>query len=412
MKRPARVLVLLAATATLLGTTGAAVAAAQAPTSRSAPTIDGKLIVGSTLTAGNGMWNNNPTSFTYQWLRCAADGTACAKIGGSAGSAQTYTLTKADVGHSIVVLVTASNGSGSSPPTNSKPTDPITPAVAPTASTPPAITGKPFVGEQLVADTGKYGGGAVDRFTFQWRRCDGSGGSCTDIAGATAQTYGVLKGDVDNTLRVDVTARNAYGSTVSESKATPVIQAAAAPTPVTTTITASSPTTICCQTVTLSGTVSTKKAGERITVLAREDDALVNDPIAIVTTDATGNWSTKVLPKIETTYIAQTSTTKSDPITVDVHPRLGLGVAGNTFSAKITARDTFAGAVALFQVATPGGAWTTRQLIVTNLQSVARFHVPLRRGKTYLVRIYLPQKQAGAGYLDGTSHVRRVGGAS
>ena len=49
---------------------------------------------------------------------------------------------------------------------------------------------------------------------------------------------------------------------------------------------------------------------------------------------------------------------------------------------------------------------------MTDVESVARFHVNLRRGKTYFVRIYLPQRQAGPGYLDGTSHVRRVGGAS
>jgi hypothetical protein len=164
--------------------------------------------------------------------------------------------------------------------------------------------------------------------------------------------------------------------------------------------------------VTLTGTVSTHKAGELITILSREDEDIVSHSAAQATMDASGSWSVKVTPMIETTYIAQTSTTKSSPITIQVHPRLGLGVSGNNFSAKITARDTFAGAVALFQVRTAAGGWRTRQLVVTNLRSVARFHVNLRRGKTYFVRIYLPQRQAGAGYLDGTSHMRRVGGAS
>jgi len=385
--------------------------AATAPTSRSAPTVEGKLIVGATLSAGNGLWNNGPTSFTYQWLRCAAGGTGCAKISGATN--RDYTATKADIGHALVVLVTATNSAGSSPPTNSKPTDPITPAAAPDASTAPTITGKPFVGEQLVADAGKYGGGAVDKFTFQWRRCDASGGACVDISGATAQNYGVLKADVGHTLRVEVTAKNEFGNTQSESKATPVVKLAQAPpTPITTTITASKQETICCQSVTLSGTVSTHKAGEKVTILGFESDDIVSSPITQLTTDASGDWSTKVVPKIETTYLAQTATSKSSPLTIQVHPRLGLGVNGNNFSAKITARDTFAGAVALFQTRTPSGGWQTVQLVVTNLQSVARFHVNLKRGKTYFVRIYLPQRQAGPGYLDGVSHVRRVGGAS
>jgi hypothetical protein len=406
-----RVLGAVLGIAAISAVTAATAVAASAPTSRLAPTIEGKLTVGSTLTASNGLWNGSPTSFGYQWLRCGAGGMNCSRIGGA--TSKTYTTTKSDVGHALVVLVTAKNSAGSSEPTNSKPTDPITTATAPTVSTAPTITGKPLVGEQLVADAGKYGGGAVEKFTFQWQRCDTSGGACVDIAGATAQTYGVLRADVDHTLRVEVTARNEFGSTVSQSKATPVVKTAAAPpTPVTTTIAASKPVTICCQAVTLSGTVSTRKAGERITILSLENDDIVSDPIAILNTDASGSWSTKVVPKIETTYIAQTSTSKSNPLTIKVHPRLGFGVNGNNFTAKITARDTFAGAVALFQVRQPSGGWKTIQLVVTNLNSVARFHVNLKRGKTYFVRIYLPQRQAGPGYLDGVSHARRVGGAS
>jgi hypothetical protein len=49
---------------------------------------------------------------------------------------------------------------------------------------------------------------------------------------------------------------------------------------------------------------------------------------------------------------------------------------------------------------------------VINPDSVAHFHVALRRGHTYTVRIYLPKAQAGRGYLDGTSHTRHVGGTA
>ncbi len=56
--------------------------------------------------------------------------------------------------------------------------------------------------------------------------------------------------------------------------------------------------------------------------------------------------------------------------------------------------------------------WHTRATIVVNTFSVAHFHVSLKRGHTYTVRIYLPQRQSGPGYLDGSSHIRRVGGNS
>lgn len=388
-----------------VGLVWAGSALAAAPETSSPPTISGTPIVGKTLTAGNGLWRNSPTSFTYQWMRCDSKGNNCKSIAGA--TEKTYVLTSTDVGHTILVLVTAKNADGSQT-ANSHPTDVVTKAIAPTSVTPPSITGKPLVGAQLVADAGTYGGGAVEKYLFQWRQCDKSGGGCTDVAGATGQTYGVRSGDIGHTLRVQVTAKNDYGSTTNESKATAVVQAATVPA-VKTTIAASKATTICCQRVTLTGHVSSGKAGEPMTILAQQHDQVIADVVAKVVTDANGDWTAKVTPLIRTIYVAQTSTSKSAALVVNVHPRLGLGVSGNNFSAKITGRDSFAGAVAYFQVLT-GSTWKTRAIIVVNTFSVARFHVALKRGRTYTVRIYLPKRQAGPGYLDGVSHMRRVGG--
>jgi hypothetical protein len=396
----------------LVAAVAATSAAAQSspPISKSAPTITGNPIAGSTLRAGNGLWYNSPTSFKYQWLRCDSHGNGCVQISGA--TSQTYKLTSSDVNHTIVVLVTASNSAGSSQPTNSKPTDVITPATAPVVDVAPSIVGKPYVGEQLVADTGEYSGGAVTRFGFQWQRCDQNGASCANIGGATTNTYKVVDADRSNTIRVQVTASNPYGSTRALSKPTAVITTPPAPVVlINTSIQASATTTICCQRVTLSGTTSPVKAGEKITILAKPVDELTANPIATATTDASGHWSAKVTPMIATQYTAATSNTKSSAVTILVHPRLGFGINGNNFSAKITARDSFGGAVAYFQMFT-GTGWKTLALVVTNLQSTAKFHVSLKRGHTYLVRIYLPQRQAGPGYLDGVSHARRVGGTA
>ena len=382
-------------------------AAAAAPVTTSPPTIDGTPIIGKTLTAGNGLWRNSPTSFTYQWMRCDAKGNNCNKISGAVD--KTYVLGDKDVGDTILVLVTAKNSDGSQT-ANSHPTDVVTRAIAPKSETPPTISGKPVTGAQLVADPGTYSGGAVAKYLFQWRSCDKSGGGCTDVSGATGQTYGVRNGDLGHTLRVQVTAKNDYGSTVNESKATAVVAAPTVPA-VTTTVTISRSTTICCQTVRLTGRVSSNKAGEPVTIIARQFDEPCDNVLGKTTSDAAGNWTALVTPRIQTTYTAQTSTSKSTPIVVKVHPRVGFGIRGNTFSAKITGRDTFAGAIAFFQVLT-GSGWKTREVIVVNTFSVARFTVPLKRGRSYTVRIYLPQRQAGPGYLDGVSHVRRVGGTA
>lgn len=47
-------------------------------------------------------------------------------------------------------------------------------------------------------------------YAYQWQRC--SGGSCSDLAGATTPVYLVVAGDVGATLRVVVTATDANAS--------------------------------------------------------------------------------------------------------------------------------------------------------------------------------------------------------
>jgi hypothetical protein len=387
----------------------AVVAGAQggAPVNTAAPMISGQPYVGKTLTTTNGGWQNSPTRFTYQWVRCDGMGNNCNQISGA--TMHTYVPTSADVNHRLESWVTASNSSGTTGPVNSKPTQVITPALPPKNTVAPTIIGKPLVGATLFADPGSYSGGAVTSFSYQWQRCDSSGASCADIAGAAGQNYGVVSADKGQTLRVRVKATNPFGSITTASKATAVITTPVVT--VTTTISPSATTTICCQTVHLSGTITPAKAGETITILARQFDALASFPVATTTTDASGNWSAKVIPLIQTDYTAQTSTSKSQVVTVRVHPRVGFGVNGNTFSAKITGRDSFGGRIALFQMRTVRG-WQRIAFVVINSQSVAKFHVALKRGHTYTLRIYLPQAQAGPGYLDGTSHSQRVGGTA
>jgi subtilisin-like proprotein convertase family protein len=79
-----------------------------APTNTGLPSITGTPRNGRVLTALNGSWAGSPSSFAYQWLRCAASCTAI--IGATASS---YTLRTVDVGKRIVVRVTASNSGGS-----------------------------------------------------------------------------------------------------------------------------------------------------------------------------------------------------------------------------------------------------------------------------------------------------------
>ena len=80
------------------------------------PTISGPATEGGALTAAVGTWTNRPTSYAYQWQRCNTSGAACATVTGQTRSS--YLLAPGDVGSTLRVAVTASNGTTSAPATS------------------------------------------------------------------------------------------------------------------------------------------------------------------------------------------------------------------------------------------------------------------------------------------------------
>src|SRR3981081_3215589 len=131
----------------------AAAASAATPVNTAAPTIGGTPKEGSTLTASDGTWSNSPTSFSYQWQRCASDGTGCGDIPG--GTNKTYTPVSGDVGHALRVVVTAANTDGKASAT-SAPTEVIGSKSGPTNSVKPAVSGSAVVGGTLTVSNGSW----------------------------------------------------------------------------------------------------------------------------------------------------------------------------------------------------------------------------------------------------------------
>jgi hypothetical protein len=220
----------LTAAAALVACAGVVTAAAparstDAPKSTSSPTIEGPAanpFVGDTLSAGNGGWTGSPTKFTYQWDRCnpTGDRQGCVAIAGA--TSKSYDVKADDVDHKLHVRVTAANADGSAT-ADSKTTGVVSANKAPTNKTRPSITGTADVGSTLTADPGTWAG--ATSFRYQWQLCDQTGAKCTAIAGATGKTYNVRSGDKDNTLRVEVTGRNKFGTAASTSDRSPVVGA-------------------------------------------------------------------------------------------------------------------------------------------------------------------------------------------
>jgi len=72
------------------------------------PTLTGTATVGATLDVAQGGWTSTPASFAYVWLRCNANGRLCTAIAGA--TADSYTVTADDNGHTLVATVTATAG--------------------------------------------------------------------------------------------------------------------------------------------------------------------------------------------------------------------------------------------------------------------------------------------------------------
>lgn len=89
------------------------------------PSIIGTAVqVGVTLTAIDGAWTNDPTSFTYQWQHDASGNGTFANVS-VGGTSRTYVPVVGDIADSVRVQVTAINGAGSSAGANSLGTTPI-----------------------------------------------------------------------------------------------------------------------------------------------------------------------------------------------------------------------------------------------------------------------------------------------
>ncbi len=193
-------------------------AVAAAPRSTSPPTVDGTFRQGSTLTTSNGLWSNSPTSYTYRWQRCDSNGANCVVIPNE--TTRRYRLVNADVGRTIVSLVTARNADGSDT-ANSRPTPVIADNTTPQNTKEPTISGSATIGETLTADPGTWTG--APNYQYAWLQCDAAGSGCTDT-GTRGRNYGVRSADQGRTLRVQVRATNPRGFSTAISNPSAVVR--------------------------------------------------------------------------------------------------------------------------------------------------------------------------------------------
>ena len=157
----------------------------------------------------------------------------------------------------------------------------------------------------------------------------------------------------------------------------------------------------------LQGVVNSRKAGETVTIFAQPLGQASFQQVAVVqtTTDGAFDWVTK--PTILTNFQVQFKTATSQPVTVQVQPKLSLlpGRRG-WMLARVTADRSFAGRWIYLQRRNAFGQWVSLRKLFLGRHSGKLFRRPAAAG-TY--RVFMTVNQAGSGYLASWSGTQRVG---
>ena len=189
-----------------------AVVAAIPPVSTHLPVVSGQGSVvqqGTPVSITGVAWNANAdTTYSSIFERCNASGGSCQALPGT--TTGHYTPTAADVGNTLVAVVTATNPDGSVAAT-SAPSPVVLPAAPRWKTLPVMSSGSGEVGDTITVTPGTWSGPAVTTDTVTMMRCTRA---CVAVGTANATSYLISNADVGAILRVQETASNAGGSTV------------------------------------------------------------------------------------------------------------------------------------------------------------------------------------------------------
>jgi hypothetical protein len=190
------------------------------PKSTSLPSVSGLLQEGGLLSVATGTWTGTqPITYSYQWQLCNALGGSCSNINGATG--ETLSLSPADIGSTVQVIVKATNTAGTT--TVTAPITGLITGLLPKNTALPSISGLLLNGKLLTVTSGSWTGTQPITYSYQWQLCNALGGSCSNITGATGSSLQLALGDVGGLLDVLVKATNVAGSTSVTSPLTGLI---------------------------------------------------------------------------------------------------------------------------------------------------------------------------------------------
>jgi plastocyanin len=170
------------------------------------------------------------------------------------------------------------------------------------------------------------------------------------------------------------------------------------------TVGASLPIIVYGQQVSLSGTVSSGNANEKVTIYQQPYPQTSFAEMTTVLTTTGGAWNLVLSPspKILTQYQAKWTGRTSVTVGVQVRPRIRLGYRNGKFTTIVQSGVSHARHAVLAQRLSRFGQWVTLKKVRLGGKSSAVFRLTLPKGRSR-IRVAMSVNQAGAGYLDGYS---------
>lgn len=158
----------------------------------------------------------------------------------------------------------------------------------------------------------------------------------------------------------------------------------------------------------LQGTVSNLRAGETVEVFSQPFGQESYAKVTEVLTTTNGAFDYVLSPTILTNYQVRWKTATSQPVTVQVRPKLTLLPYGRlSLVARVAAGRSFGGRWVYLQRRTQFGQWVSVTKLTLGPRSGRIFLKPRTPGA---YRVFITVNQAGVGYLEswsGTQVIRR-----
>jgi len=152
----------------------------------------------------------------------------------------------------------------------------------------------------------------------------------------------------------------------------------------------------------VSGIVTNKKSGETVKVYAQPLGQASPQLIATLMTSTNGAWDLPIHPNWLTTYQAHWKSASSVAVSVNVRPFVHFSASKGYGFVKVKTSQSLQGKNVFIQRFTQFHQWVIMRRIILGRSSSKLFHIRLKRGR-YMLRAFVPAKQAGPGYLDGLS---------